>query len=177
MEFFKEFIATIDMVALIEIGIAFALKIADNTLGTFKTIFIAKGKYVMASVFNAASTMFYLLAIVRITSSNSFASMLAMCAATFLGTLLPSFLLKKTERDKLYIFDITADTMEAGFDFADTLRSSNIAVNTSPVYNKNMEKTLAIKAYCPSKESSRKVIELLEGKDNFKYNVYAPIEE
>lgn len=169
--------SAIDYVALAEIGIAFGLKMADNALSTVKTLYLSKGKFFGASLFASMSTLFYLLAIVRIANSNDMASIIAMCAATFVGTLMPCYLLKKSERDKLYIFDITSDTMDNGKRFADEIRDSNIAVNTSVVYDKNMKKTLLCKVYCATKEQSKMVNDLLKNKDEFKYNVYVPIED
>lgn len=160
-----------------EVIIAFLLKMADNALSTVKTVFLTKGKYLLASIFAGISTLFYLLAIVRIASTNNIWSILAMCFATFLGTLLPCFIIKKSERDKLYIFDITSDTFENGKMFADVLRTKNVAVNTSVVYDRNLNRTLLCKVYCASKEQSKMVQELLRDKAEFKYNVYVPIEE
>ena len=60
----------IDYVALAEIGIAFGLKMADNALGTVKTLYLSKGKFFGASIFASMSTLFYLLAIVRIATEN-----------------------------------------------------------------------------------------------------------
>ena len=171
------FMNAIDYVALAEIGIAFGLKMADNALGTVKTLYLSKGKFFGASIFASMSTLFYLLAIVRIANSNDMASILAMCAATFLGTLMPCYLIKKSEREKLYIFDVTADTLDNGKQFADIVRDNNIAVNTSVVYDKNMKKTLLCKIYCATKEQSKMINDLLKNKNEFKYNVYVPIED
>ena len=166
-----------DAIALTEILIAFSLKMGDNALGTVKTIYIAKGKYVRAALFNSLSTLFYLMAVVRIAKSNDFYSMIAMCVATFIGTLIPCFVIQKAERDKLYIFDITSDTLSSGMVFADILRDKNIAINTTSVYNREMEKTLLIKVYCASKEESRVVTDLLNYNEKFKYNIYVPLDE
>ena len=166
-----------DIVALTEILIAFTLKMADNALGTVKTLFLAKGKYVAAAFFNSFSTLFYLMAVVRIAKSNDIYSIIAMCVATFIGTLMPCFIIKKAERDKLYIFDVTSDTLENGKRFADILRMKNVALNTTTVYNREMKKTLLVKIYCSSKEESRMVTDMLENKKNFKYNIYVPIED
>lgn len=165
------------MSIVIEILIAFFLKMADNALGTVKTIYLTRGKALLASIFAGVSTLFYLIAIVRIANSNSIWAIIAMCFATFLGTLLPCFLIKKSERDKLYIFDITADSMDGGKAFADVLREKNIAVTTSVIYGQKMEKTLLCKVYCSSKKESRLVQELLELHRDFKYHIYVPIEQ
>lgn len=158
-----------------EILFIFLLKIADNALGTAKTISLNKEKYWFASAFNAFSTLFYTVAIVRITQSNDMYSIVAICLATFLGTLLPGLIVKGSEKDKLHIFDITADNLYNGKEFADTLRKQNIAVRTYKTYDKNMQKTLACKVYCTSKEESKFVNSLI--KPDFKYNVYVPLND
>lgn len=165
----------IDTVLLIEIGIAFSLKFLDNALGTAKTIFISKEKYTMGAIFNALSSFFYLIAIVRVANNNNILSIIAMCIATFVGTLLPGILFKKTEREKLWIFDITSTSLENGKNFADVLRKSNVPVKTSVTYDKYMNKTLSCTAYCSTKEESKIVQELIP--EDFKWNVFVPISE
>jgi uncharacterized protein YebE (UPF0316 family) len=156
-----------------EILIVFLLKLLDNTLGTMKNIYLARGKFFFSSLLAALSTTIYMIAVVRMAKSDGIFSILAICAATFIGTLLPGLAVKKSEKEKLYIFDITADTINSGKEFADILRSLNIAIKTSIVYDKMMIKTLSIKAYCANKEESKLVNEFLS--PAFKYNIYAPM--
>lgn len=156
-----------------EILIVFLLKLIDNTLGTMKNIFLNKEKFFWSSLLAALSTTIYMIAVVRIAKSDGIISIMAIFVATFIGTLVPGLVVKKSEKDKLYIFDITADNMDSGKEFADTLRSANIATKTSVVYNKMMKKTLSIKAYCANREESKMVNEFIY--PDFKYNVYAPI--
>lgn len=157
-----------------EILTSFILRILDNSLGTCKTIFISKGKYFLGALFNALSSFFYLFALVQLTKSNNIYSIIAMCLATFIGTYVPGKLIKKSERDKLFIFDITSDTLENGKEFADSVRRINIPIKTYMTYDSNMQKTLSCKVYCNTKEDSTAVEYLI--KPNFKYNVYMPIE-
>lgn len=158
-----------------EILLVFILKIIDNILATAKTIYINKEKYVIASLFNAFSTFFYLILIVQIAKSNDIKSIIAMCVATFIGTYLPGVLIKKSEREKLFIFDITSDTLETGKQFADEIRDNNIAITTYSARDKHMNKVLTCKVYCRTKEESRIVKELLN--PNFKYNIDIPEHE
>ncbi len=156
-----------------EILIVFLLKLLDNTLGTMKNIFLAREKFFFSSLLAALSTTIYMIAVVRMAKSDGFMSILAICAATFIGTLLPGLAVKKSEKEKLYIFDITADNLKSGKEFADILRSANITIKTSVVYDKMMVKTLSIMAYCANKEESKMVNEVIQ--PNFKYNVYSPM--
>jgi len=160
---------TINWVSFGGIVLAFILKLLDNSLGTAKTIFLAKGKYLLGSLFNALSTFFYLAAIVSVAKTSSMAGVIAMCVATFLGTLIPSLIIKKAEPERLFIFDITADTLESGKAFADELRERNIPVRTYFTYDKKLNKTLACNIYCSTKEESKLVESLI--RPNFKWHL------
>jgi len=166
------FIAT-EIGGKMEILIVFLLKLLDNTLGTMKNIYLARGKFFFSSLLAALSTTIYMIAVVKMASSDGILSIVAICAATFIGTLVPGLAVKKSEKEKLYIFDITADTLHSGKEFADILRSENIAIKTSVVYDNTMIKTLSIKAYCTSRKESKMVNEIIY--PAFKYNVYAPM--
>ena len=152
---------------------AFFLKLIDNGLGTLKTIYIQKEKYTLSALFNAASTFFYLIAIVQVAKSNDIFSIIAMCVATFLGTLIPGLLIKKSERDKLYIYEITASDLEMGKIFADELRDTNIAIHSHTTYDEDMNKVLICKVYCSTKKESRIVDMLIP--DEFRYHIYVPV--
>lgn len=158
-----------------EILIAFVLKTLDNALSTAKTIYISKEKYFLGSLFNAFACFFYLIAIVQMTKDSSFKSILAMCVATFVGSFIPGILFKKSERDKLYIFDITSHTLEAGIAFADKIRQHDLAIKTFKSYDSRMNETLSCKIYCATKEESKLVNQMIDKK--FKYHIYIPIEE
>lgn len=155
-----------------EILMIFILKIVDNILATAKTIYINKEKYMLASLFNAFSTFFYLILIVEIAKSNDMKSIIAMCVATFIGTYLPGILIKKSERERLFIFNITSDTLESGKEFADAIRSNNIAITSYTARDRHMNKVLTCNVYCRTKEESRIVNSLLN--PNFKYNIDVP---
>lgn len=158
-----------------EILLSFIFKTLDISLGTVKTIYINKEKYIVGAFFNSFSTFFYLIAIVQLTKSNDMYSIIAMCIATFIGTYLPGLLVKKSERDKLFIFDITADSLNSGKEFADKVRHHNIAIKTYSSYDSDMNKVLSCKVYCSIKEESRLVNKIIPA--NFKYNVYVPLED
>lgn len=165
--------------SFIDLLITFTLKILDNSLSTTKTIYLSKEKYMQGALFAAFSTFFYLMAMTRVLKSDSLAGIIAMCIATLLGTYLPGRLIKRSEKDKLYIFDITSNTIETGNKLADELRDANIAIRTELVYNSKMEKTLATKAYCDTREESKQVINALNSKEykkSIKWHVYTPLE-
>lgn len=160
---------------IIQIVQAFIVKIMDNGLGTFKSIYLNKEKYFLGALFSALSTFFYLVGVVQVAKDSSYISIITMCIATFIGTLIPGLLIKKTERDKLWIFEITASSMEEGKEFADTLRELNIAVKTEISYDSDKIKVLSCKSYCNTKEESKIVKSLIP--DSFHHHVYVPIQE
>lgn len=152
----------------------FILKILDNGLSTVKTIFITKGNYFLAALFNAISTFFYLVAVVELTKSNNILAIISMCVATFLGTWWSGLLVRKTEKDKLFIFTITATSMEKGQEFADLVRQHNLAIRTAKTYNSKMVKTLNCEVFCKTKEDTKLLRSLIP--DDFNYHMYVPKE-
>lgn len=156
-----------------EILIVFILKLIDNTLNTMKNIFLIKEKFLISSLLAALSTAVYMFMVMKMSKSDDIISIIAIFVATFIGTLIPGVAVKKTEKDKLYIYDITADNINNGKEFADILREANIATKTSIAYNTEMDKTLSIQAFCSNKDESRMVTENIS--PAFKYNVYAPM--
>ena len=111
----------------------------------------------------------------KMAKTDGLISIVAIFVATFIGTLLPGTVVKKTEKDRLFIYDITADNFNNGKKFADILREADIATKTSIAYNNEMDKTLSIQAYCSSRDESRLVNENISS--TFKYNIYAPIKQ
>ena len=158
-----------------EIILVFLFKICDNALATAKTVFVSKGKYLTGAMFNAFSFLFYTIAFSKALKDDSPGTTIAMCLAVFLGTYLTGSLIKKSERERLFIFDITSDTFENGIAFADELREHNLAIKTYITYDSNLIKTLSCKVYCTTKTESALVDSLI--KKDFKYNKTIPVGE
>jgi len=156
-----------------EILIVFILKLIDNTLGTMKNIFLIKEKFFISSLLAALSTAVYMFMVIKMAKTDDVISIIAIFTATFIGTLIPGIAVKKIEKEKLYIYDITADNIDNGKEFADILREANITTKTSIAYNNVMDKTLSIKAYCSNKKESRMINDIIS--PTFKYNVYIPM--
>lgn len=153
----------------------FILKIIDNGLSTAKTIYLHKEKFFLGAMLNAIATFFYLIAIVQITKDNSLSSIISMCIATFIGTYIPGILIKKSERDKLYIYDITTNNFNDGIKFADDIRDMNIAIKTYTSYDSYMNKVLSCKVYSMSKDESKIINKYIP--KSFKYHIYASIND
>ena len=150
--------------------ITFLSKIADNALSTLKTIFLHKGKYFASSMFNAASTFFYMTAIVNTIKDSSFGSIIAMCVATFLGSYIPAKFVEKMEKDKLFVYEITTNTFEEGLELIDEIKDMNIPFKSSSIYNNELEKVMEIKIFCSTKIESAIIKDTIN--NNYKYHAY-----
>ena len=94
-----------------ELIITFILKLLDQAINTSKSIFIAKERYLLGSIFNAISNFFYFIVIVRVAKSDDIATIFAICLATFIGTYASGKLIRKQEGDRLFIFRVTSDNL------------------------------------------------------------------
>lgn len=148
----------------------FIFRLLDNGLSIAKTIYLQRERYLLSSLLNAGSTFFYLVVMVNVINDNSPASILVMCFATFLGTLLPAKIVDKIEKDKLFVYEITTDTFDKGIEFADLVRNNNIPVKTMIAYDSDLQKVLHCKVYCQSKAESVMIKDILP--EEFKYHAY-----
>ena len=148
----------------------FVCKMMDNALSTLKNIFLHRGNFFASSLFSAAGTFFYMVAMVNAIKDNSLWSIIAMCIATFLGSYIPAKVVERMEDDKLFVYEITSHTFDEGLELADTIRDMNIPIKTTSIYDKKLDKVLEIKVFCSTKNESSIIKELI--KDNFKYHCY-----
>lgn len=149
--------------------ITFVAKMADNALSTLKNMCLHKGKYFASSMFNAASTFFYMTAIVNTIKDNSFGSIVALCIATFLGSYLPAKFVEKIEKDKLFVYEITTNSFEQGLDLIDEIKDMNIPFKSSTIYNNDSEKVIELKIFCSTKIESTMIKNVI---NNYKYHAY-----
>lgn len=159
---------------IIEILQAFFVKIMDNGLSTFKSIYQNKEKYIISALFASASQFFYLVGVKQVASGSGYVIISVMTFATFIGTLLPGIFMKKIEKDKPWTFEITASSFDKGIEFADELRKLDLDVKTTVSYDTEVIKVISCKVKCSTKEHSRKVMKLLP--DDFEYEVTVPLQ-
>jgi hypothetical protein len=88
-------------------------------------------------------------------------SIIVVSFAVFLGTLLPQYVMKRFQKDAVWIYEITPTSSTIARELADTLRENNVPVTTVVVYTKEKEKTLHLKVYSQSKEYSRLIEDLI----------------
>lgn len=137
--------------------ILFVLKLLDCTISTFKTFFMIKEKYLVSSLCNAISQFFYLTLLVKVAKNNSIMGIIIICMATFIGSYFP---MKKTNKDKVWIYNILANSQSESKKLADILRDYDLDVYTNKGYNFDIDKVLDVKVISNSKCDS-KVIENL----------------
>lgn len=153
-----------------ELILAFVIKTLDNALSNAKTIFIAKGRYLIGSFFNAGAFFFYSVALSQMIKSDSFSYIFMMCLAVFVGTYSSGILIKKSEKDKLFVYEITPNDIEQGKSFAFFLRTSGIPVITSYAYDFDNDRVLIIKAFCSTRKQSSLVDDMIP--KEFKFHKY-----
>lgn len=139
----------------------FLLKLLDNILSTFKTIFLIKNKYLISALFNSFSQFFYLMMIVKITKSDSISSKLIVVLAVFIGSLVPQYISNKLEKDKVWVYDVMPKISSQTKELADQLRECNLPVKTYKGYKGKNKKILCLKVYSQSKSESRMIEELI----------------
>lgn len=154
----------------------FTMKFADCSLGVLKTVFLVKNKFFISSVLNSMSAALFIFVADAMANAPSEAKM-SIAAVVFLANLaggyFPPKLVDKMEKDRLFIYAITAPTFKDGAELADDLRRHNIPVSTTVVYGKEIEKTLAINAYAVTRDESRIISRHLT--DEYKWHIMEAI--
>lgn len=141
--------------------------------GTVKSIMLYKGKPFSSAMCSTLATAMYALSLLFMFRDNSIGGLIALCAATFIGSYLPAKAMDKLEKDKLYVYEITSNTLETGKEFADILRECNIPVSTLVIHDKNLNKVLFCKAYSQTKADSRIIKSLMP--DTFKLTIISSV--
>lgn len=122
-----------------------------------------KDKGLASSIVNGVATMAYMLILV------DFKTALLVSLATSIGSYFSFRMVKKYEKDQVWIFDIAPDSNEKGKEFADTIRDNNIPIMTYIGFNKDKEKVVCSKIYSHSKEHSKLIENIIP--DDFVYSV------
>lgn len=137
-----------------ELLLLFTLKLLDCSIGTFKNIFMIKGKNFLSSLCNTVAMYFYLTMLTNLNKNTTIQGIIVICIATFIGSILPQLVSDKLSKDNAWVFNITPSTNELGKYLADDLRDNNIPIHTFKGYNDNKEQVLCIKAFSESKIDS-----------------------
>ena len=150
----------------------FAMKFLDCALGVLKTVFLVKNKFFISSVLNSLSAALFIFVADAMANAPAEAKM-SIAAVVFFANLaggdFPPKLVDRLEKDRLYVYTITSPSFEEGTELADDLRRHNIPVSTLVVYGKDIEKTLAVKAYAVSRDESRIISRHLT--DGYKWHI------
>ncbi len=150
----------------------FAMKFLDCALGVLKTVFLVKNKFFISSVLNSLSAALFIFVADAMANAPAEAKM-SIAAVVFFANLaggyFPPKLVDRLEKDRLFVYMITAPSFEEGTELADDLRHHNIALSTSVVYGKEVEKTLAIRAHAVTRSESRIISRHLT--DDYKWHI------
>ena len=112
----------------------------------------------------AISQFFYLTILVKIAKNDTILDILVVCLGAFIGSYIPKFIIRRTDKDKTWIYEILPQSTQQSQKIADILRDNNLEVFTTKGYNFDVDKILTIKAFSNNKEESN-LIESLIPKD------------
>ena len=152
----------------------FFLKLLDVMLGTVRSSFFNRNKHFLASSLGAITTFTYFLIIVKLLKINTLSSIAMVSLASFLGSYIPPIVIKKLEKDKTWVFDITPDQDEKSKAFADLMRSKGFPVVTYKGYNKHNKPVICAKVFSRTKTQSRLIKKNIPR--GFKYHVVSAID-
>ncbi|QDY27109.1 hypothetical protein [Clostridium botulinum] len=149
---------------MLELLLLFFLKVIDCCFTTFKTLLLIRNKDFASSLCMAISQFFYLTILVKIAKNDTILGILVVCLGAFIGSYIPKFIIRKTDKDKTWIYEILPQSTKQSQEIADILRNNNLEVFTTKGYNFDVDKILTIKAFSNNKQESI-LIESLIPKD------------
>ncbi len=150
----------------------FLVKFFDCTLSVLKTLFLIKSRFFISSVLNSLSAvLFVFVADTMVNASGEMKGWIAFVIflANLTGGYFPSKVLDNLEGDRLFVFVVTAPSLDKGIALADNFRKCGLPVSTAIIYGKDVEKTLSIKVYAENKEDSKIISSYLT--EDFKWHI------
>jgi uncharacterized protein YebE (UPF0316 family) len=143
------------MAAILHLAILFLAKFLDNVLSTTKTIFIQRGKCVLAGAALAVSNYIaYSITKSIVTADNNIA-IIVVSVASGVGCCLAMAINKRLSRDRLFVNVIMSDNREAMQDLRDFLALHHITNVAADSYTLDWNtKTITITAYSQTRAES-----------------------
>ena len=143
------------MAAILHLAILFLAKFLDNVLSTTKTIFIQRGKCVLAGAALAVSNYIaYSITKSIVTADNNIA-IIVVSVASGVGCCLAMAINKRLSRDHLFVNVIMSDNREAMQDLRDFLALHHITNVAADSYTLDWNtKTITITAYSQTRAES-----------------------
>ena len=143
------------MAAILHLAILFLAKFLDNVLSTTKTIFIQRGKCVLAGAALAVSNYIaYSITKSIVTADNNIA-IIVVSVASGVGCCLAMAINKRLSRDRLFVNVIMSDNREAMQDLRDVLALHHITNVAADSYTLDWNtKTITITAYSQTRAES-----------------------
>lgn len=152
------------MSIIISLIIIFLVKLFDNILSTSKTLLIQKNKAILAglAVF-ISQVIFYKL--IDAVEDNGELTIYIISIASGLGTILAMYINNKLSKDRMFVNIVMCDNKKKMKELRDYLKDHKITNLTTDGYTKDWKKTLAITAYCETKEESKLLDEFINNSD------------
>lgn len=143
------------MAAILHLAILFLAKFLDNVLSTTKTIFIQRGKCVLAGAALAVSNYIaYSITKSIVTADNNIA-IIVVSVASGVGCCPAMAINKRLSRDRLFVNVIMSDNREAMQDLRDFLALHHITNVAADSYTLDWNtKTITITAYSQTRAES-----------------------
>ena len=143
------------MAAILHLAILFLAKFLDNVLSTTKTIFIQRGKCVLAGAALVVSNYIaYSITKSIVTADNNIA-IIVVSVASGVGCCLAMAINKRLSRDRLFVNVIMSDNREAMQDLRDFLALHHITNVAADSYTLDWNtKTITITAYSQTRAES-----------------------
>ena len=143
------------MAAILHLAILFLAKFLDNVLSTTKTIFIQRGKCVMAGAALAVSNYIAYSITKSIVTANNNIAIIVVSVASGVGCCLAMAINKRLSRDRLFVNVIMSDNREAMQDLRDFLALHHITNVAADSYTLDWNtKTITITAYSQTRAES-----------------------
>ncbi|WP_125154388.1 hypothetical protein [Clostridium rectalis] len=146
---------------MLELLLLFILKILDSGISVAKTLLLIRNKDFASSMCMAISQFLYLTILVKIAKNDTTLGILVVCLGAFVGSYIPKFIIRKTDKDKTWVYEILPQSTQQSQEIADILRNNELEVFTIKGYNFDMDKILTIKAFSNNKEESNLIENLI----------------
>lgn len=142
--------------AIYSLVLIFVAKVADNMLSTAKTLFLQRGRCLLAGLSITLSNFVAYMITVAIVNSNGYVVMAIASIASGVGCCLAIGINDRLSKDRLFINIFMSDKKEQIVDLHNYLTKHHIRHMVLETYSKDLQKkTLTIQAYAETKDESK----------------------
>lgn len=155
----------------------FLFKTLDCMFGTIKNLLLYKGKNFQQAICSTLANTMYAISLLYAFKSEFWSGLIALGLATFIGSYVPAMFMERLEKDKLYVYDITSTSLNAGDKFISTLRQNNVPFSYDTVSNSRSNPVYQFSIYSKSKASSSLIESLIPIEFNWNANASIIVKE